>query len=100
MKLKTAVLAAIITAALSLYACQRSQQGIVQDMQQELIYFQDTSTKICFAMFSSRNSNGLGLATVPCDMILEHQTKPPIQRIMYITPTSDPKLLWDPIGPV
>jgi hypothetical protein len=97
MKIKIAVLAAILTATACLYAC-RTQQEHVQKAQEQILYFQDVRTDLCFALL--RGDSRAGLATVPCDAILEHQIKPPVKRIGFIIENPNPNQLWEAIGPI
>jgi hypothetical protein len=112
MKVRVAIIAAIVTASLCLYACKKEGYEKAKDAQQGLVYFQDTRTGLCFAFLEEGfgETKRMGLAHVPCKAIEGHaettiqpvvscDAGTPVQPIVWLSEIP-PLQLWEPIGPI
>jgi hypothetical protein len=67
MKIKFLLLTILFT------GCQLSEKPDVDDIKENLVYFKDERTNLCFAAVNSRSSKSLSetssIACVPCDSL-------------------------------
>lgn len=73
-KLRNLVAIAVYTVlAVVLTGCQFSGESNVKDIKENLVYFKDEKTNLCFAAINSTNTSSLtettSITCVPCDSL-------------------------------
>lgn len=75
----SAVLAAIVLLALVLPSCQFNVKPDTAEIQENIVYFKDPNTGLCFAAVNSTNtkslSNNSSITCVPCDSLKRVEVK-------------------------
>lgn len=76
---RQATLAAILMLAVVLPSCQINEKPNTKEIQENIVYFKDPNTGLCFAAVNSTNtkslSNSSSITCVPCDSLKTVEVK-------------------------